>query len=408
MNQKPFYISFLGLNPVELQVLQVAVGLLRDDGLVARIVKKPSWNVHLLVANLERTDPDNMFKMAKNIPVKLIFTDAKVTEARIAGAMAANKNTVIVQKPIRVLAVKEVLAKILRKLLELHINEKRPLSFAEPELIESVTKVTTAAPSQPQPPKANIRAAIPAHTPATLPTPISASLPTAVKAKPKLSPAAILPEVTAAATPLPTPKLPPRSKPNEKNFFELLWLAKQEQRCFRCKSQNGPSLIVDGQTKTISHSHTEAEFDRIYDTPPSSLSINFLEQAQNDPAAKVIAMDSVLWKAAIRCSNGKIIEGHPLDLPVTLRAWPNFTRQSFDPAHLKLAALLAKESMSVNKLSHVSQVPVEDVINFYNAAFVVNLIERRSKPREESQDSRKASPAIRDIISRLAKRLRIQ
>ena len=376
MIEKPFYISFLGLNPVELQVLQVAVGLLKDDGYEVRILKKPSWDVHMLVANMERTDADNIAKMGKLIPVKIVFAETTVT----------GKNTVTILKPIRVLAVKEVLSKILKKLSDLKINEKKPLSYSEDLLLQSLPSPTASA-------STGDAAAVTTTTTADSTTAVERHTP-------------------ASDTNVPAPDARPqelsRSKANNKNFFELLCIAKQEQRCFRCKSQSGPSLIVDGQTKTISHMSSDDAIDIILNSEPETLSVHFIEQAPSDTSSKIVALDSILWKAAVKCSNGNIIEGHVLDQPVTLRAWPNFTRQSFDPSHLKLAALLAKESMSVNQLSSISQIPIEDVINFYNAAFVVNLIERRTKPREESSEKRKASPAIRDIISRLAKRLRIQ
>lgn len=359
MSEPLIYISCFGLHANELRVVQSVIQQLKQDHQPVALLSKPSMDTHILIADSPNGDFTQLLQTAKAIPVRVFFS-TQVVQA---------KNTITVTKPPQARHLYEILKKILAKLMAMDIQHKRP-----------------------------IRAATPSPAPA----------PAATSTKAPLAASAIRPaREESKAEEIPT--LSSSQKINKEHFFALIYRAKREKQCLRVKTHKGPTIFINGTNKTIwQKSDGSGDIEDVLASEPENLTVNTIHEITAEPEGQIYALDNYLWKSAILCSNGKILEGHVMDQPITLKAWPNFTRQSFDPMHLKMSALLAKESMSLNQISSLCQIPIEEVINFYNAAFAVDLIERRNKPREESEAKRKSTPVLKDMFTRLAKKLKIQ
>ena len=221
---------------------------------------------------------------------------------------------------------------------------------------------------------------------------------------------------------LQTPCSPPEPqplRPNKKNFtpanqnpaslFEVLYQAKLHKTLLKVQASNAATLYVNGRNGTVAISEKDKlALDEVLTNPVeamrvSSLELNDMERCVND--AVVSALDACLWKVGVNCSGMEIIAGHSMDKPVKLKAWPSFTRHDFKPVFFRIAATLAKQAVSLNKLKEILQVPQEELVNFYNAAYAVGLIDTNPGAGDNVERSPRPIARPKSVIGRLAERL---
>lgn len=197
---------------------------------------------------------------------------------------------------------------------------------------------------------------------------------------------------------------------NSRSMFDVLLEAREQKTVVRISSPACPDIYVDGLNQSLVSSASSQDISQIVKTSLDQLKIEALPGsgfAVHNSAMNVSTLHNILWMAGIECSFGKLLQGHDLTTPVKLKAWPNFTRYSFKPEHLKLAAAIAKQSMDLTSLSKVSGVAIEDVINFYNAAYAVDLIEVGGATNQEAPPQRKVAASHRSLLDKIADRLSI-
>ena len=99
-------------------------------------------------------------------------------------------------------------------------------------------------------------------------------------------------------------------------------------------------------------------------------------QVRVDPASgrTIVPLDTLIWKAALFASRGRAPEGTNLDVPVSLKHWPNFTRLLLSPGALRMAALWTQHSFSISQLIKTLKLPNTDVLSFYSAVHAIDLI----------------------------------
>lgn len=83
----------------------------------------------------------------------------------------------------------------------------------------------------------------------------------------------------------------------------------------------------------------------------------------------------LLWKVALWTSRGRIPLGVPLDRPVCLKHWPNFTRLLPTPHAIRIAALWAAQPCSLMGTVSALQIPQRYVFAFFSAAQSSGLVE---------------------------------
>lgn len=192
------------------------------------------------------------------------------------------------------------------------------------------------------------------------------------------------------------------------NVFDLLLDIKANRRRVVIKTEILPTLFVDGENRSVATKGSMDDLTKLIQTPPNSLKLKNID----DPAAfsnakhpNISSLDTILWMAAIECSNGRLLAGHNVDKPVKLRAWPNFSRNNFRPDHLKLAAMLARNPLTLAELSQFSQVPYDDVVDFYNAAYSVDLIEVQEIREHTGKPKQKTDGKRLGLLTKIARRL---
>lgn len=89
---------------------------------------------------------------------------------------------------------------------------------------------------------------------------------------------------------------------------------------------------------------------------------------------RVMSMESMLWKAAIWASRGRLPTGTSLTKPVVLRRWPNMTRLLLFPHAMRIAALWMEHPHSLLDTAKVLGIPQRYVFGFYSAAYALELV----------------------------------
>jgi hypothetical protein len=194
-----------------------------------------------------------------------------------------------------------------------------------------------------------------------------------------------------------------------KTLFSLLLEVKTQKNIARISCTPYPDIFADGLNRSLVTSASHEQIKEIINRPFEEMVVDYLpgsDFAVHKSAMNVSTLHHILWISGLQNSNGKIIQDHNIDQPVKLRAWPNFTRNDFKAEHLKLAALMARHAISITELAKLSNVSLEEVINFYNAAFAVDLIDfteqTASQPVRQSSNSHKQHSLLTKIANRLS------
>lgn len=116
-----------------------------------------------------------------------------------------------------------------------------------------------------------------------------------------------------------------------------------------------------------------------------------------------------LWKLALWAARGRIPEGTPVDVPVYLRRWPNFTRLDVPPSALSIAALWSREPHTLQRTIEVLHVPQRFVFGFYSATKAIALsgISQRTVDNMIKPSPLPAANARTGFLSRVLEKLRI-
>lgn len=191
-------------------------------------------------------------------------------------------------------------------------------------------------------------------------------------------------------------------------LFHLLLKTKENSEHVSIRSVDYPEVVVDGENKSVSTTASDEQLSHIINTSLTDISVSQPAKAANkkeNNAAKIFSLDDILWMAAIHCSKGQLLPGHKTNELVRLKAWPNFTRNDFRPSHLKLAAVLAKSPVALDKLEQLTEVPQAEIIDFYNAAYAVDLIDKNIANTQTASPKRNITREKKGLLSKIASRL---
>ena len=191
-------------------------------------------------------------------------------------------------------------------------------------------------------------------------------------------------------------------------FYHLLQ-CKQKQSCAQISDGHGTSIFINGANRTVVARGDQAQIDALLAEPLSGLSVATLHcdgLASHPGAHNIIPLDTLLWEAAIRCSRGSLLPGHSAEKAIRLRAWPNFPRRGFKQAYFKLAAILARRTMSLKSLAAETHIPFDVVAAFYNAVSALGLVDNGNGDKATTKRNR-PSDSRRTLLHKLAKRLGI-
>ena len=96
-----------------------------------------------------------------------------------------------------------------------------------------------------------------------------------------------------------------------------------------------------------------------------------------DPSIKAngdcMSYDAFLWILTLWAARGRLPYGTPLDQPIFLKWWPNFTRLDVSPSALAISALWTREPHSLAMTVDMLAIPQRWVFAFYSAAHAIGL-----------------------------------
>lgn len=190
-------------------------------------------------------------------------------------------------------------------------------------------------------------------------------------------------------------------------FFILLKVL-QEQKIAQIFCPPHSSLFVNAPNGVIASSVSREVLRKIIVNQSNSLKSIRLSDADFEVLAKgqlIMPLHQVLWSAALYGSHGQLIPGHSEQVPVQLKAWPNFSRLEFHLEHMKLAAIMTSQPLSLKQIEQKTGLPWTTIVGFYNAAWATELI--IIKPETLPTVSRQNEASKIGLLAKIAQRLKI-
>lgn len=128
------------------------------------------------------------------------------------------------------------------------------------------------------------------------------------------------------------------------------------------------------------------------------------------PTGECLSYEAFVWTLALWASRGRLPQGTPLDLPVFLRWWPNFTRLDVSPSALAIAALWSRHPHSLALSVELLQLPQRRVFAFYSAANAIGLAEISRRAVDQMALPNPPTPTVerrRGFFSRVLDKLKL-
>lgn len=121
----------------------------------------------------------------------------------------------------------------------------------------------------------------------------------------------------------------------------------------------------------------------------------------------VVSLDAFLWKLALCAARGRLPRNTPLDVPILLRNWPNFTRLTVTPGALNIAALWAARPHSPLHTAQLLGLPQRHVFAFYSAAHALDLALSMQRAADRLIEPQAPPPApLQNLLGRILGKLR--
>lgn len=193
------------------------------------------------------------------------------------------------------------------------------------------------------------------------------------------------------------------------SVFYNLFLAKNNKQILHIAS-NELEVYIDGNNQSLKTGGSLDDIRKLILVPFNEITIKKISDNEFQDKTKqlqIVTLHNILWTAAITCSNGQLLPGHDDQTAVKLRAWPSFTRNDFKPEHLKLAAVLAQRPISLIELSKQTNINHAEIVNFYNAAFSVDLIDKNAPDKNDNVQPIKqnVNQKKNNLLNKIASRL---
>lgn len=170
---------------------------------------------------------------------------------------------------------------------------------------------------------------------------------------------------------------------------------------------NNQSMVIDGEREMLL-SHDPIENIIATDLELfEQAEIEILSDNQNydkSGYSTITALSGFLWELAVKTTDSILPADLTSETKISLKAWPNFTRHGYRPEHLKIAALLAKQSISINVLVEKTALEVNLVQQFINGCYAVGLLNLNCQA-ERNPDVKQVSQEKKTIFKRLAYKL---
>jgi hypothetical protein len=200
---------------------------------------------------------------------------------------------------------------------------------------------------------------------------------------------------------------PQKCRSNIADFMQRVIQLRENKQNGLIRLKNQTDMVIDGEREMLL---SRESFESII-----AADLDIFEQADieiladkqnydNSGYSTMTALSGFLWELAVKTSDSILPAGLASETKISLKAWPNFTRHGYRPEHLKIAALLAKQSISLNVLVEKTALEEDLVQQFINGCYAVGLLNLNSQ-RERKTDVKQVSQEKKTIFKRLAYKL---
>ena len=121
-----------------------------------------------------------------------------------------------------------------------------------------------------------------------------------------------------------------------------------------------------------------------------------------------VKLDDVLWYAAMADKRGQLIENLDENTPIKLTSWPNMTRLSYNPNHIRMAAMLSRQAETLTDLVSKHQLPRLDTVCFLNAAYSIHILEKFTKQAIAATPVKPVNNKKSNLLHKIANHLHIR
>jgi hypothetical protein len=119
------------------------------------------------------------------------------------------------------------------------------------------------------------------------------------------------------------------------------------------------------------------------------LSTDAIATITQKPGLQKYPIDSFLWASTLYASRGRLLAGYSEKSYVQLKRWPDFSILAHDLEHFRIAAFMQKNPITIETVALKTGLPIEPVINFFNASVITNIIDIKSNYQDKSQQETK-------------------
>ncbi|MFZ2727691.1 MAG: hypothetical protein WAX77_15675 [Methylococcaceae bacterium] len=88
-------------------------------------------------------------------------------------------------------------------------------------------------------------------------------------------------------------------------------------------------------------------------------------------------LNNLIWYLGFKASQGNLLQGHSTQNIVCLNNWPDLSIASCR-SYMKLIAFMSNNAVPLIEISSYTQICVHDIYNFYNACYLIGLIDKKN------------------------------
>lgn len=165
----------------------------------------------------------------------------------------------------------------------------------------------------------------------------------------------------------------------EQGFIGLL-LSKHEhiQEYKLIDSVSVSKLYVDSKNNNYYCKYTLGDLEPFFAEKKyiikRNISAQQLQEIISSENLKSNPLNNLLWHGTFISSKGRLIKGHNETAIVRLKRWPDMNMPGSRKL-IKLAAFMQSNSADINTIQQKTNIPIDQIYNFFNACKIIHLIE---------------------------------
>ncbi len=213
-------------------------------------------------------------------------------------------------------------------------------------------------------------------------------------------------ELIAAAAPAANDRPAAAKQARGTPLFYSLVDAIIEHRLVRLKG-SGIQLMVHGPSRSLYAQAAVADLVTLIEGG-GGVQADTLGEAdfmQACRGAREVKLQDLLWTAARHGGVGELRPGHSLEQRVRLTLWPRFAPRDSKPEYLRLSAALTAQPMTLQQAADRCAAPLPLVLDFFNAALALGIVEVSAAPVAPPPAPKKPSGQRAGLLAMIARRL---